>query len=112
MTNYVNTRPKRAGWVVSGLLLVVLAASFLMGSFYVVDTGHVGVERTLGKVDLNETRPGMNFKMPFLTSAYEFSAKEIALDLDDLKRKRLTTCPFRTWTSPFTTTLRHMRLRT
>ena len=29
----------------------------------------------------------MNFKMPLLTQAYEFSAKEIALDLDDLRPK-------------------------
>jgi len=78
---------KRAGWAISGIVLGALALSFLFGSFYIVDTGHVGVERTLGKVDLTENRPGLNFKLPFLTQAYEFSAKEIALDLDDLKPK-------------------------
>lgn len=78
---------KRAGWAISGIVLGALALSFLFGSFYIVDTGHVGVERTLGKVDLIENRPGLNFKLPFLTQAYEFSAKEIALDLDDLKPK-------------------------
>ena len=80
-------RPRGLGWVVSGALFVILTVTFLFGSFYVVDTGHVGVERTLGKVDLVETEPGMNFKMPLLTTAYEFSAKEIALDLNDLKPK-------------------------
>jgi len=80
-------RPRGLGWVVSAVVFVVLTVTFLFGSFYVVDTGHVGVERTLGKVDLQETQPGMNFKMPFLTTAYEFSAKEIALDLNDLKPK-------------------------
>jgi regulator of protease activity HflC (stomatin/prohibitin superfamily) len=80
-------RPRGLGWVVSGTVFVVLTVTFLFGSFYVVDTGHVGVERTLGKVDLVETEPGMNFKMPLLTTAYEFSAKEIALDLNDLKPK-------------------------
>jgi regulator of protease activity HflC (stomatin/prohibitin superfamily) len=78
---------KRVGWAISGIVLGALALSFLFGSFYIVDTGHVGVERTLGKVDLIENRPGLNFKLPFLTQAYEFSAKEIALDLDDLKPK-------------------------
>ena len=89
MTNTELTfdRPRGIGWVVSGTLAVVLTVAFLFGSFYVVDTGHVGVERTLGKVDLQETQPGMNFKMPLLTQAYEFSAKEIALDLNDLKPK-------------------------
>jgi len=70
-----------------GVALAALIIAFLSGSFYVVDTGHVGVERTLGRVDLVETTPGMNFKLPLLTKSYEFSAKEIALDLDDLKPK-------------------------
>lgn len=80
-------RAKGLGWVIGVAGVIVLAITFLFGSFYVVDTGHVGVERTLGKVDLTETAPGMNFKLPLLTHAYEFSAKEIALDLDDLKPK-------------------------
>ena len=89
MTNNELTfeRPRSVAWAVSGLGFAILAAVFLAGSFYVVDTGHVGVERTLGKVDLVESEPGMNFKLPLLTKAYEFSAKEIALDLDDLKPK-------------------------
>jgi regulator of protease activity HflC (stomatin/prohibitin superfamily) len=56
--------PKRMGWAISSVVFVLLAVSFLFGSFYVVDTGHVGVERTLGKVDLVESEPGMNFKLP------------------------------------------------
>jgi regulator of protease activity HflC (stomatin/prohibitin superfamily) len=68
-------------------VVAIMGVAFASGSFYVVDTGHVGVERTLGRVDLDEVGPGMNFKMPLLTQAYEFSAKEIALDLDDLKPK-------------------------
>ena len=84
----LTTRKARGlGWVVSAAVAVAFAAVIASGSFYVVDTGHVGVERTLGKVDLEEVGPGMNFKLPFLTQAYEFSAKEIALDLDDLKPK-------------------------
>lgn len=69
------------------ILLVTLSVVLGFSSFYVVDTGHVGVERTLGRVDLLETEPGMNFKLPFFTSSYEFSAKEIALDLNDLRPK-------------------------
>ena len=70
-----------------GFALAALVITLVLSSFYVVDTGHVGVERTLGKVDLTETEPGMNFKLPLLTQSYEFSAKEIALDLNDLKPK-------------------------
>ena len=80
-------RTRGLGWAVSAIVFLTFGVTFLFGSFYVVDTGHVGVERTLGKVDLTETEPGMNFKMPLLTQAYEYSAKEIALDLDDLRPK-------------------------
>ena len=85
-----DLRSKGAGNV-GGLIgltvLMLLAIVLLSGSFYVIDTGHVGVERTMGKVDLEEKGPGLNFKIPLLTQAYEFSAKEIALDLNDLKPK-------------------------
>ena len=80
-------KPRGLGWAVSAIVFLTFGVTFLFGSFYVVATGHVGVERTLGKVDLTETEPGMNFKMPLLTQAYEYSAKEIALDLDDLRPK-------------------------
>ena len=80
-------RSRHAARVVSALSIAMLVIVSLLGSFYVVDTGHVGVERTLGKVDLQETAPGLNFKLPLFTQAYEFSAKEIALDLNDLKPK-------------------------
>ena len=52
-----------------------------------METGNVSVERTFGKVDHEEQQQGLNFKLPFLTTALEFSAKEIAVDFDDLKPK-------------------------
>ena len=80
-------RPRHLGRLLAVTLVFSIAVVALFDSFYVVDTGHVGVERTLGKVNLEETAPGMNVKLPLLTQAYEFSAKEIALDLNDLKPK-------------------------
>ncbi len=56
-------------------------------SAYTVETGNVAVERTLGKVDHEEKGQGLNFKMPFLTNSIEFSAKEIAIDINDLTPK-------------------------
>lgn len=56
-------------------------------SAYTVETGNVAVERTLGKVDHDEKGQGLNFKMPFLTNSLEFSAKEIAIDINDLTPK-------------------------
>lgn len=86
-SEFIAARAGIARRIVGGVIVVALTITLAMSAFYVVDTGHVGVERTLGKVDLAETEPGMNFKMPLLTQAYEFSAKEIALDLNDLKPK-------------------------
>lgn len=64
--------------------LIAIVAFF---SAYTVETGNVAVERTLGKVDHVEKGQGLNFKMPFLTNSLEFSAKEIAIDINDLTPK-------------------------
>ncbi len=67
------------------LAIIIGIAAFM--SAYTVETGNVAVERTLGKVDHNEKGQGLNFKMPFLTNSLEFSAKEIAIDINDLTPK-------------------------
>lgn len=70
------------------LILAVVAAGIVaFMSAYTVETGNVAVERTLGKVDHEEKGQGLNFKMPFLTNSIEFSAKEIAIDINDLTPK-------------------------
>ncbi len=82
---------RQAGRIEPGMiglgLLAAGAFALLSGSFYIVDTGHVGVERTLGNVDMTETQAGVNIKLPLLTKHYEFSAKEITIDLEDLRPK-------------------------
>ena len=54
---------------------------------YVVDTGHVAVEKTFGTVDMIEIGKGVHWRTPFITEAREFSAKEISFDLQDLRPK-------------------------
>ena len=66
-------------------LVLICAVAFL--SAYTVETGNVAVERTFGKVDHEEKGQGLNFKMPLLTNSIEFSAKEIAIDINDLTPK-------------------------
>ncbi|MEM8816194.1 MAG: SPFH domain-containing protein [Pseudomonadota bacterium] len=68
------------------LVIAVLGAMAYM-SAYTVQSGNVAVERTLGKVNHTEQGQGLNFKAPILTTKQEFSAKEIAIDIDDLKPK-------------------------
>ena len=74
---------------VAPLFFLALVALIAVGfnSWYVVDTGHVAVEKTLGTVDLDEVPAGLNWKLPFFTSKYEFSAKEIVIDFNDLTPK-------------------------
>ena len=70
----------------------IIAVAILIGivgfmSAYTVQTGNVAVERTLGKVNHEEQGQGLNIKLPFLTNSMEFSAKEIAIDINDLTPK-------------------------
>jgi len=69
------------------LFPAVIVGVIAFMSAYTVETGNVAVERTLGKVNHVEQLQGLNFKMPFLTSKQEFSAKEIAIDINDLTPK-------------------------
>ncbi len=75
-------RPPIMAIIFSILFLIVLYSSW-----FVIDTGHVAVKKTLGTVELEEVSAGLNWKLPMITKAYEFSAKEIALDFDDLRPK-------------------------
>ena len=71
-----------------GLLFPAIAIGVIaFMSAYTVETGNVAIERTLGKVDHEERLQGINFKMPFLTTRQEFSAKEIVIDINDLTPK-------------------------
>ena len=72
---------------IKAIIVVVLIGLVGFMSAYTVETGNVAVERTLGKVDHDENGQGLNFKMPFVTNALEFSAKEIAIDINDLTPK-------------------------
>lgn len=69
------------------LFPAILIGVLVFMSAYTVETGHVAVERTLGKVNHEEQLQGLNFKVPFLTSKQEFSSKEIAIDINDLTPK-------------------------
>jgi regulator of protease activity HflC (stomatin/prohibitin superfamily) len=72
---------------IKALVALVLICAIAIMSAYTVETGNVAVERTFGKVDHEEKGQGLNFKMPLLTNSIEFSAKEIAIDINDLTPK-------------------------
>lgn len=70
-----------AGIAVIGLLLLGIT------SCGTVESGNVGIRTTLGKVAPDEVEPGIYLGVPGVSRVQEFSAKEIALDLNDLTPK-------------------------
>lgn len=87
----VKTIPRRRiarfGKGIAISLVALAAALFATSGIYVVDTGHVAVEKTLGTVDTEEVGKGIHWRLPLATEVKEFSAKEISFDLQDLKPK-------------------------
>lgn len=71
------------------LTLIIFGGLLLLGScgFYVVETGQVAVEKTLGSVNKEEIGEGIHWRVPLMTSVDKFVTKEIAFDLTDLKPK-------------------------
>lgn len=74
------------GRVVGGVLLL-LVALLALASCGTIETGNVGVRMTLGKVNPEEVTPGIYFGVPLVSSVQQFSAKEIAVELNDLTPK-------------------------
>jgi len=83
-----NTRinPPRPGLVLWALIIIV-GAVVVFSSSYIIETGNVGVKKTLGTVDLEEVTPGFHLRLPLVTSVREFSGKENSFDLTDLTPK-------------------------
>ncbi len=68
-------------------LLGILAITLLFFSIVVIESGNVGVKKTLGKIQPQEITPGLSLRIPVITSIVEFVGKEIAIDLTDLTPK-------------------------
>ena len=69
------------------VLVGLLAVSLLYFTVVLIESGNVGVRKTLGKVNPEEATPGVNLKLPAITQITEFVGKEIAIDLTDLTPK-------------------------
>jgi len=76
-------RPGFILWIAAAVVLIVIVFS----SSYVIETGNVGVTKTLGTVNLEEVGPGLHLRLPLVTSVREFSGKENSFDLTDLTPK-------------------------
>ncbi len=72
---------------IGGGVLLLLVGLVAVTSCGTIETGNVGVRTTLGKVNLEEVEPGIYLGVPGISSVQPFSAKEIAVDLNDLTPK-------------------------
>ena len=70
----------------AAVLLVVLAVAFA-GVAGTIGTGNIGVRTSLGVISPDEVTPGVYVKWPFISTVREFTAKEIAIDVQDLTPK-------------------------
>ncbi len=66
-------------------VLVIIAFSYF--TVVLIESGNVGVKKTLGKVSNEEIEPGLTLRIPGITQIREFVGKEIAIDLTDLTPK-------------------------
>ncbi|MBU0594250.1 MAG: hypothetical protein KKH74_11010 [Gammaproteobacteria bacterium] len=85
-----STARGAVGSVVKKVLLVPLlffALALLWSMVGVIETGNVGVRTTLGHVSQDELTPGMYLVFPAVSRVEQFSAKEIAIELNDMTPK-------------------------
>jgi regulator of protease activity HflC (stomatin/prohibitin superfamily) len=87
MKGLANSREIRGMRTTATVFFSILAIVFLYFTIVLIESGNVGVRKTLGKVNQEEATPGLNLKLPLVTQITEFVGKEIAIDLTDLTPK-------------------------
>jgi regulator of protease activity HflC (stomatin/prohibitin superfamily) len=78
---------RRAPKVIGTALVTFAVLGMFSGLAGTIGSGNVGVRTTLGIISPAEIAPGIYLKWPIISSVEEFSAKEIAIDLNDLTPK-------------------------
>ena len=76
----------RVGRVLS-IFFAIILIGIAVSTCGTIESGNVGLRTTLGKVSPDEIEPGLYLRLPGISSVYEFSGKEIAVDLNDLTPK-------------------------
>ena len=87
MATIRSSRSRGSIGVGLAVVLAVLASTLPFFSIVVIESGNVGVKKTLGKVEAEEVTPGLSLRLPAITTITEFVGKEIAIDLTDLTPK-------------------------
>ena len=59
--------------IIMGILMLSMLASC---GFEIVDDGNVGIKKSMGKVEMEEYKPGIHFYNPLTTGITEMSIRE------------------------------------
>lgn len=51
--------------IITHMVLVIFASALLLGSFYTVDEGHIGIKKQFSEA-ISQHTPGLHFKAPFI----------------------------------------------
>lgn len=87
VTETVGSAVGRAVKMILLVPLLIVALVILWSLVGVIETGNVGVRTTLGHVGQDEVQPGMYLAFPGVSRVEQFSAKEIAIELNDMTPK-------------------------
>lgn len=73
---YINEESKTPKYfkISAHVVSAVFAVSCVIGSFYTVDEGNVGIVKRFGEA-VNQTNPGVNFKLPFADSVEQMDVR-------------------------------------
>lgn len=66
---------------------LLAAAGLIFSAAGTIQTGNAGTRTTLGIISKEEIEPGIYLKWPIISTAQEFSAKDIVIDISDLTPK-------------------------
>ena len=64
------------GKIITLVVIAIFGLTLIMGSFFTVKEGHVGIITRFGKAE-SQVGPGLNFKTPFLQDVEELEVREI-----------------------------------
>lgn len=83
----MNFSGLRLAGVVVRVVPVLVVLAVVLGSMGVIESGNVGVRKTLGSVSMEELEPGLYIKWPLISQVDELTAKEVEVPLINMTPK-------------------------
>lgn len=84
--NREKIRGKIEKWMIALVSFIILGAVILQ-SYKIIETGNVGVKKTLGQIDKEELKPGIHFVIPFIQQIEDVFTKTIMINYTDVQKR-------------------------